>query len=359
MELKSILDEAAREGLISTEVSGRLLPFLLERGVIAEAQRQADEAGEPGVAWSDTETPRFIRGFHDVLITIGIVILLAGLWGVASIYAVLPAVIVLSEILVKRQRLALPAIALTVALFCWTAVFMALWYPEQEDFWLGTNRTVGFIAAFPVVLGLYYLRYRVPLSLALCIMSALGLLLVLLVRLLQWASGDTLFLVNHPGILSIIFVACALGLFALALRFDLRDRLRRTTRSDIAFWLHLGAAPALLYSIFALFSLQGGWTDVMETVSIRTPVVVITVALLMFIGVVIDRRAFVTSGLLSLGAAIYGIFRQGSATVDIYIFTTLIVVGLIVLVIGTGWMPLRRLVLRSLPPAFAERLPPA
>jgi hypothetical protein len=359
MELKSILDEAAREGLISAEASGRLLPFLLERGVTAQEQRLADETAEPDVVWSDTETPRFVRGFHDVLITIGIVVLLAGLWGLASIYAVLPVIVVLSEILVRRQRLALPAIALTVALFCWTAAFMTLWYPQEDDFWLAANRALGFIAAFPVVLGLYYLRYRVPLSLALAIMSALGLLLALLVRLLQWGSGDALFLVNHPGILSAIFVACALGLFAVALRFDLRDRLRRTTRSDIAFWLHLGAAPALLYSIIALFSLQGGWTDVMETVSVRTPVVVITVALLMLVGIVIDRRAFVTSGLLSLGAAIYGIFRQGSATVDTYIFTTLIVVGLIVLVIGTGWMPLRRMVLKSLPPALSERLPPA
>ncbi|MGO7631745.1 hypothetical protein ACC692_37090, partial [Rhizobium ruizarguesonis] len=67
--------------------------------------------------------------------------------------------------------------------------------------------------------------------------------------------------------------------------------------------------------------------DVAQTVSIKTPIIVISVAVLMLIGLFIDRRAFVTSGLLSLGFAIYGIFLQGSATVDTYIFTTLIVVG--------------------------------
>lgn len=86
--------------------------------------------------------------------------------------------------------------------------------------------------------------------------------------------------------------------------------------------------------------------------------VVATVAALMLIGLIIDRRAFVTSGVLSLGVAIFGVVRKGNATVDTYIFTTLIVVGAIVLIIGTGWMPLRRLVLRALPPAIAKRLPP-
>jgi hypothetical protein len=148
------------------------------------------------------------------------------------------------------------------------------------------------------------------------------------------------------------------ALFATSLRFDLSDVKRVTTRSDIAFWLHMGAAPALLYSIVSLSLFNGGLTELAQTVSIKTPLVVCTVAVLMLIGLIIDRRAFVTSGLLTLGLAIYGIFRQGSATVDTYIFGTLIIVGVIVLVIGTGWMPLRRMVLRALPSGVVERLPP-
>lgn len=362
-ELRSILDEAVRQELISPEAGVRLLPFLTERGVavigggVAEAQPAMAAEGQ---AWSDTETPRFVRGFHDVLITIGVVVALGGLWGLAALYAVLPAIIVLSEILVRRQRLALPAVSLTIALFCWTFLLMSFFFKPGTSAFndIGAEAT-QFVAGFPIILGLYYARYRVPLSLALCITSALALVLTLLLRLMQWASGDPQFFSNHPLLLAVAFLVCALGLFATALYFDLGDRLRRTTRSDIAFWLHLGAAPALLFSVRLLMSFDGNFLDVAQAVSIKTPVIVISVAVLMLIGLVIDRRAFVTSGLLSLGFAIYGIFRQGSATVDTYIFTTLIVVGAIVLIIGTGWMPLRRIVPRALPAAISQRLPPA
>ncbi|MBB4291166.1 hypothetical protein GGE16_003225 [Rhizobium leguminosarum] len=354
-ELRSILDEAARQGLISPEAGGRLLPFLIERGV-AVAEAQPAIAAE-GPAWSDTETPRFVRGFHDVLITIGVIVALVGLWGLAPLYAVPPAIIVLSEILVRRQRLALPAVSLTIALFCWIFLLMSrVFTPWTSQ--IGADLT-QFVAGFPILLGVYYARYRVPLALALAIMSTLAFVLTLLLRLVQWLSGDPAFFVDHLALLAGISLVCALGLFATALYFDLGDRLRRTTRSDIAFWLHLGAAPALLYSTVSLLSVgASGRIFDLANMSARTPVVVATVAALMLIGLVIDRRAFVTSGLLSLGVAIFSVFRQGSATVDTYIYTTLIVVGAIVLIIGTGWMPLRRQVLRALPSAIANKLPP-
>ncbi len=113
-ELKLILDEATREGIIPVQAAERLLPFLIERGVRADGQ-PVEQRAEP-TAFSDTETPSFVRGFHDVLITIGIIVALAGLWGIASVFAVLPAIVVLAEILVRRQRPALPAVVLTVAL---------------------------------------------------------------------------------------------------------------------------------------------------------------------------------------------------------------------------------------------------
>ncbi|WP_160008184.1 hypothetical protein [Rhizobium sp. 18055] len=359
-ELKLILDEAEREGIIPTQVADRLLPFLIERGVKAE-NRSAVRRGEME-AFSDTETPSFVRGFHDVLITIGIVVALAGLWGIASIYAVLPAIIVLAEILVRRQRLALPAVALTIALAVWTGFVSAvLLQGSPQIIGLGDNNEgLQYTLAFPVVLGLFYLLYRIPLALALAIMGALVVLLQLVLRLLGWLTGDPLFALNHAGVLSMMAVVCAVGLFALAMRFDLKDPLRLTINADIAFWLHLGAAPALLYSVISLSDFGGrGTLAGLETVSMRTPVVVVTVAALMLIGLIIDRRAFVTSGLVSLGAALYGIFRQGNAQVDTYVFITLLTVGIIVLVIGTGWMPLRRFVMRLLPATMQARLPPA
>ena len=124
--LLPILEEAAQAGLVPPGGDGKLGDFLLGRGVdVAAAPPLAEPAGEgldtrrasePVSPVEESEAPRFIRGFHDILITIGLVVGLVGLGGLASIYAVIPAAIVLAEILVRRQRLALPAVTLTAAI---------------------------------------------------------------------------------------------------------------------------------------------------------------------------------------------------------------------------------------------------
>lgn len=274
-DLKSILDDAEREGVIPPQATDRLLPFLVGRGVRVDPEAAA-ASGEArrGEVFSDTETPSFVRGFHDVLITIGIVVALSGLWGLASIYAVLPAILVLAEVLIRRQRLALPAVALTAALAVWVLFASVALIGSHGQAFAGGGVGLEYTLAFPVVLGLFYLLYRVPLAFALTSMGALVVALQLMLRLLGWLTGDPLFAVNHTGVLSTIAIICAIGLFALAMRFDLKDPLRRTTQSDIAFWLHLGAAPALLYSIVSVFDFNGGsLLSGLQTVSARTPVV--------------------------------------------------------------------------------------
>ncbi|MGO8388971.1 hypothetical protein ACC853_38235, partial [Rhizobium johnstonii] len=79
------------------------------------------------------------------------------LWGLAALYAVLPAIIVLSEILVRRHRLALPAVILTIALFCWTFLLMSFFFkPGTSAFHdIGAEAT-QFVAGFQIILGLYY-----------------------------------------------------------------------------------------------------------------------------------------------------------------------------------------------------------
>jgi hypothetical protein len=364
-DLRSVLDEATDAALISPETSEKLLSFLMDRGVViaegyqpAHPERPYTLAEELLSVEPDTETPRFVRGFHDILITIGVVILLSGLWGIATLYTVLPAILLLSEVLVRRQRLALPAVALTIAVFVWTGKFMTAWFPISYDFLAPTHFAIPLLFAFPIVLGLYYLRYRVPLSFALSVMSGFALLLDLFVRAMQSFGSDPSFPLDNLRLFSVVLLIAALTLFATALYFDLRDTRRRTLRSDIAFWLHMGAAPALLYSVVFVFIGQISIAGAEQARNGWTSVVVVTVAVLMLIGLVIDRRAFVTAGLMSLGAAIFGVFRTGGASVDTYLYLTLLIVGVIVLIIGVGWVPLRRLTLRLLPQGLSSRLPP-
>lgn len=354
-ELKIALEEAAGEGIISSSQAERLLPYLNAKGIGALPTRQALSA------------PRFVRGFHDVLITIGIIVLLVGLWGLANRYVSLLAIVILAEILVRRQRLALPAVVLTIALIVWLFHTVVSYVGSTPD--LVDNVTIGAIvmaAPFPPLLALFYWRYRVPLALALFLFSLFGLLLAAVFYVVGSVTGSSNVAIDYPITTLSIFLIAALGSFVLAMRFDLSDPGRVTRRSDVAFWLHLVTAPALLYSTVLLalrLELASGGavftnlTDALFGGYLQAVTVLIAVLVMMLIGLVIDRRAFVTAGLVSLGLATAAILRHNNAGLDKVGFLVLMIVGLVVLVIGIGWADLRRIIVRRLPAGMQARLP--
>ena len=351
-DLNKALAAAAEKGLISADRVNDLDAFLSARGVSAgPAMAAASRPGETlhdALAAEESEQPRFLRGFHDILITIGVVVVLVGLWGIGGTIAVLPLIIVLAEILVRRQRLALPAVALTLALVHWVGQGMYNVMAAGQPAWTDeTYLILAYVCAFPVPLGLFYWRYRVPLSFALFLLSIAAVAVAFVFLALDKAFGVDFVLEQYPHLVAAILLVAALAIFALAMRYDISDPHRLTLRSDIAFWLHLAAAPALL---------QGDvwWTG--EGGLGQSAAVIFLVALFMTIGLVIDRRAFVTSGLLSLGAAIWTILQKSGASLDTYVFIAFAVVGLTVLVIGIFWQPLRRAAMSLLPVAFTARL---
>ena len=58
-------------------------------------------------------------------------------------------------------------------------------------------------------------------------------------------------------LLPLVFVA-GLGVFAFAMRWDMTDPQRETRRSDVAFWLHLLAAPMIAHPLFNWLA-RDGW----------------------------------------------------------------------------------------------------
>ena len=369
-DLKIALEAAAGEGIISSEQAVQLLPYLSERkiGALAAAsdlsELRSTEAPNP---LEDTEAPRFVRGFHDVLITIGIIVLLIGLWGVANRYVSLAAIVIMAEVLVRRQRLALPAVVLTIALVNWLVLTIVSYIGFMP--FLFDNSLHGAIvpvAPFPILLGLFYWRYRVPLALALLLFSLFGVLLSVIFYAIGSLLGSSDVPVDYPVLTFVILFVAALGSFSLAMRFDLSDPQRQTRRSDVAFWLHLVTAPALLYStILLVLRLQLANSGVVFTnltnalfgSYVQALTVLLVVLAMMLIGLVIDRRAFVTAGLTSLGLATGAILRHNNAGLDKVGFLVLMIVGLVVLVIGIGWTDLRRIVVRRLPISLQSRLP--
>lgn len=366
--LKSVLDGAAGEGILSADQAGVLLPYMEARGVVlgvpsAAALDLAGPAADRAIApVEDTEAPRFIRGFHDVLITIGVAIAMAGVWGIGAFLAALPAIVILAEILVKRQRLALPAVLLTLLYTHW--IFVTALVMREELFGAQTDPMLDFLLTvlpFAILLPPFYWRYRIPLSLSLWFLSlaavALGLVFLALTRL----TGSADFIADHSMLSAGIFLAAALTLFAVAMSYDLSDRLRVSRRSDIAFWLHLVTAPALLYATLCFVFLGDFANDTLFSSDKGLPealIIVAIVVVLMEIGLTIDRRAFVTSGLLSLGLATASLLQRTAAAPESYVFLTLLIVGVVVLTIGIGWPHFRRWTVAPLPVVLKEKLPP-
>lgn len=362
-ELNRALAGAAEKGIISAHQAGDLEAYLSDRGIsfgpaVADAAAERDDAALDARAAEDSEQPRFVRGFHDILITIGVVVVLIGLWGLGGPLLTLPVILILAEILVRRQRLALPSVVLTLAFAHWVVMVTQMLMTDYQDGAAPLTFVLTFLSAFPIPLALFYWRYRVPLALAGLVLSIALLAVAVFLFALDKVLGINVASDDYVPLLPPILLVGALGVFTVAMRYDVSDPQRLTSRSDTAFWLHLAAAPALLYSMMGVVfatSGAGTWWDGHAS-SGQAIAAILIVALFMLVGLVIDRRAFVTSGLLSLGGAVWTMLNQTGASLDNYVFVAFAVVGVTVLVIGIFWQTLRRLVMNLLPETVTARL---
>ena len=160
---------------------------------------------------------------------------------------------------------------------------------------------------------------------------------------------------------SVITLVRGLAVFAVAMRYDTSDPDRATRRSDCAFWLHLAAAPLIVHSLISLIT--PGFTQIDNVLAAA---IILIVAILAIIAIVIDRRALLVSALIYVGFVIaYAIggptmwAAQGSDAKGLVFFGTLVILGAFVIVLGVGWMPLRRFLIVRISPSIAARLPPA
>ena len=153
--------------------------------------------------------------------------------------------------------------------------------------------------------------------------------------------------------------------FIAAMAFDASDRERLTRRADCAFWLHLLAAPLIVHSLIQLVLPQAprGVSTLGALTAQTATWIALIVAVLAAVAVITDRRALLVSALtylgIAIGYAITGAFGQLGADGTIVFFATLLVLGALVVTLGIGWQPLRRVFLRVLPIRLTGWLPPA
>jgi hypothetical protein len=356
------LDAAVAKGIVSHTQADALRVFAAERRTHEVAAR------------ADEERFHFMRGFNDIFFAVGILLFGSGLGffagsGVVGNLIAAALIWALAELLVRRMRLVLPGIVLAsfFAFFVFASVVID-WklIAEYTGFApppVAIRRFVGpfqqldlaailvksVVTAF--TMSLFYMRFGLPFTLLLVSAS--------LVAAAQILLGYLLF-PTVPSVQPAIYLVCGLAVFAAAMTYDLGDRMRATRYADCAFWLHLLAAPLIVHSLVAMISPMPVARGLDMTMATAATVIGI-VGILTVVAIVIDRRALIVSGLSYLGIVIgYAITASGAARTDrtMVFFSTLLILGVTVLLLGIGWQRLRGAVLYPLPVALGRRLPP-
>ena len=337
------IDAAVAAGVIESEAAERLIAF---------AQSAHAVSTQP-----DDENFRLITGFNDIFVTIGLVLfwgalrfVLADAGPVVSSAVIAATSWVLAEVLTRTKHLALPSIVLlviyAVATFnALTAIIVGSGTTDLESFLINGGfklAAAGLITAGLV--GLHWLRFRVPITVA----AGCAALAVMVVTLVAMIAPQLI--IQHPGS---IFLPIGLVVFALAMWFDMSDRMRVTRRTDIAFWLHLLAAPLIVHPIVAAITSQSSGLAHGDAELIIAVFFVIGL-----VALVIDRRALLASSLIYLGYAAYTLISDTALASTSHAVTPL-VIGCIVLLLSIAWRPLRSFVMAAVPCSIRMRMPSA
>ena len=351
-----------------TGVSAAAVAQAVERAVISPAQAEALAAIErelaPVAPSIDDEQLRFVSGFADIFVTIGILLFVGALAAIMGSTGSTPALAgiaastwLLAEFFTGKRRMALPSIVLLV-LFVAAVLVLSLQVftqllpatrplPERLFFLPSEDAGALALAALATVglAALHYVRFRVPITVA----AGAAALCVVALGVAAAAVPD----LSDGSVNAVLFV-CGAGVFALAMRFDVSDPERLTRRADIAFWLHLLAAPLIVHPLIRGLLVHG--SDAELTTAAAVGVLWLFVAL-GAVAVTIDRRAILVSGLVYAGIAFRSLLGGTGLSGDHRLPAVLLALGAFILLVSAGWQPLRRAILRRLPSALARRLP--
>jgi hypothetical protein len=344
MYSESDLDAAVAAGKLTAEEAAKFRTFIA-------AQKTAPDV--------DEEFVRLVSGFNDIFVSIAIVLVLTAL-GVLTAPTGSPGLCVaaaswgLAEYFTRQRHMALPSILLLLTYVSGVAVTL-VWV-------IGFNIATGFALIFghsatlpgsatlllgPLLIGAatyaHWRRFRVPITIAAgagwFIFFGLAMLLGLMPVLRPAAPA--------------LLLACGLAVFALGLRWDMADRNRITRRTDVAFWLHLLAAPLIVHPLFHLLGLLHG------NASPASALAAIAIYLgLGLVALLVDRRALLVSGLFYLFSALSAVLKA-TGMLGHGLAMTALVAGAALLLLSAFWHKARQSVMLFVPAGLRRFLPPA
>jgi hypothetical protein len=355
------IDDAVASGVISPEAADAL---------------RAHIARQRSTVIPDEEQFRLITGFNDIFVSIAAAILLFAVgWIGQSIgqstglyisehgdngpsflapLAIAATAWALALFFTARRRMALPSILLLLAFVggvLATTAFLLVQIIGPDPFndqGQLLPATVGGVSAAVAAAAawLHWRRFHVPITVAAGAAAVAGLFLAILIAIVQPGDSDS----AKNLILGFVLVL-GIGVFLFAMWWDASDRARLTRRSDVAFWLHLLAAPMIAHPIFTLMGLNSGTVGVGEGL--------LVVGLYVLFGVTalaIDRRALLVSALAYVLYALTELFKQFGA-VELNVALTALIIGSALLLLSAYWHQARRIIVTRLPSTLQARLP--
>lgn len=364
------------------EITSEDIRAAVASGVLSEAQAArleilAEQRHGYRAHMQDEDEPfELFRGFSEIFVTVGLVILFAGLLamlgplyalGSVTLLPVAAAVLawISAEYFTRRRRMALPSSFLSIAFGLATLILSALsqnlegaiisaavFEPQREALPLRALTVFAIALAAMIV---WYLRFRIPFSMLVMGIAGLGVVFSiasffdpsLLLNLrnpikMLFDLGDS----SNAALATLAFGTLA---FLIAMMFDMRDPHRVSRISRSAFWLHVLAAPAIVNTMaFTTWSL-GGQQGLILTAA--------TLFVFTLLAIIIDRRSFLTAGLIYFAFLLNRVIvADSSVWATIY---TLLILGASVTFIGTFWTQIRATLMRILPNfPLKNRLPP-
>lgn len=355
------LDDAVASGVISAEAADALR---------AHVERQRSSA------IADEEQFRLITGFNDIFVSIAAAILLFAVGWIGqsigqasglfisdhgevgpSFLAPLPIAATawgLALFFTAKRRMALPSILLLLAFVGGVLATSAFALVEAigPDRFNGPNQllaaTVGGISA-AIAAGaawVHWRRFHVPITVAAGAAAVAGLFLAIVIGIVQPGNSEA-----AKNVILGFVLLLGIGMFLFAMWWDASDRARTTRRSDVAFWLHLLAAPMIAHPIFTLIGLNKG--------TVGTGEALLVVGLYVLFGLTalaVDRRALLVSALAYVLYALTELFKQFGA-VELNVALTALVIGSALLLLSAYWHQARKLVVARLPSTIQARLP--
>ncbi|WP_417700145.1 hypothetical protein [Pseudophaeobacter sp.] len=344
---------AVGSGLISEAQATSLV-------AMAQSRRGARENLAPG-----DEPFELFRGFNEIFIVIGMLILASGWAAVTAAYiagslggyidktiysSALGAVVLwgFAEYFIRRRRMVAPAVALSLLWAGNAGVGITTFF--SEPFMVAQNDYSSLplpMALTTLAMTLFWLRFRVPFAMALIALGIFAFALMVAAEQAGSPAGiSDFFLFSASGPFAWVTLLVGLAVFGVAMGFDLSDPHRVTRRSAQGFWLHVVAAPALVNTI-ALNLLQDGTTQGQLTLM----AVLLGFAL---VAIIIDRRSFLIAAIgysVTLASTVFD--GEGAAV-------TILLLGLVLVILGAFWAPIRAVLLSPLAGVLPlHRLPPS